>query len=128
MEGARSSWQAEFAGIRDELKAQLNQIESAENRFQRFESGLAQLAITAQGLAQQSETPGRESAFAGAPAPAGVPSPSFAGNRNDCGSWRNSRRGRGAPVGAPSGRARGPGLPMRAWAHGASRRRALGPS
>eukprot|EP00969_Alexandrium_andersonii_P082130 3620827-Alexandrium_andersonii.AAC.1 len=89
MEGMRSAWQAEFAGIRDTLKVQLNRIENVENRFQRVESGLRQLAETVQGLAQQPGTSGPGPAFAGAPAPRGIPNPRLAGSRSDCGSWRN---------------------------------------
>eukprot|EP00969_Alexandrium_andersonii_P335687 14837184-Alexandrium_andersonii.AAC.1 len=34
----------------------------------------------------------------------------------------------GVPTGAPKGRARGPGLPTRAWTRGASRGQAPGPN
>eukprot|EP00969_Alexandrium_andersonii_P056501 2491344-Alexandrium_andersonii.AAC.1 len=76
------SWRAEFSGLRDTMRVQINRAEDITNV-------LSRLTQAVQELQAQASNPVGRSACADAPAPGGVPNPSF-GHSHDYGSWRNS--------------------------------------
>eukprot|EP00969_Alexandrium_andersonii_P177482 7848231-Alexandrium_andersonii.AAC.1 len=82
MEELRAPCKTEFSGLRGTIRVQINRTED-------IAGSLSQLTEAVRGLQARADVPAGKPAYADAPAPGGVPSPSF-GAGHDYGSWRNS--------------------------------------